>query len=114
MQLRIDATTTEADKVELYENGQLVKSTSSTNTTTSMLELFDHLLKQSNSSPHSIDEIHVEPGPGTRFTRTRLSVAFANALGFALKIPVNQQAFIISSYSREPNITTAKSNKNAK
>jgi|SRR3990167_742794 len=37
-----------------------------------------------------ITEIEVNPGPGS-FTGTRIGITIANALGFALGIPVNGQ-----------------------
>jgi tRNA A37 threonylcarbamoyladenosine modification protein TsaB len=55
-----------------------------------------------------ITEIVVNPGPGS-FTGTRVGVAIANALGFALNIPVNNQSTPVTpNYSEDPHITTPK------
>lgn len=46
------------------------------------------ILKKNKKSIKDITEVKVNPGPGS-FTGTRVGVAVANALGFALDIPVN-------------------------
>ena len=46
------------------------------------------LLKAQSSKLQAITEIEVNPGPGS-FTGLRVGAAIANALGYALKIPVN-------------------------
>lgn len=46
------------------------------------------ILKKNNKSIKDITEVKVNLGPGS-FTGTRVGVAVANALGFALNIPVN-------------------------
>lgn len=53
-----------------------------------ILKLVDEALTQAGLERGGITEIEVNPGPGD-FTSTRVGVAVANALGFALKIPVN-------------------------
>ncbi len=58
--------------------------------------------------PADLTSIEVNPGPGS-FTGSRLGVTIANALGFALKIPVNGQKQPIEVvYSAPPSITTPK------
>ena len=52
------------------------------------LILINKLLKRNRINPTEVDEIEVNTGPGS-FTGTRVGVAIANALGFALDIPVN-------------------------
>lgn len=46
------------------------------------------ILKKNKLVLRDLKGIEVNPGPGS-FTGTRVGVAVANALGFALKIPVN-------------------------
>ncbi len=47
-----------------------------------------HCLQEQNVRPEDIDELEVNPGPGS-FTGTRVGVAIANMLGYALDIKVN-------------------------
>lgn len=53
-----------------------------------LLPLIVKLLKDNNKSLSDLDEIMVDKGPGS-FTGLRVGVSVANALGFALNIPVN-------------------------
>lgn len=53
-----------------------------------VLPMIEKLLKAKGIKLEDITEIEVNPGPGS-FTGLRVGVAIANALGYALKIPVN-------------------------
>lgn len=53
-----------------------------------LLNLITKLLKKTKLDLKDLDEIKVETGPGS-FTGIRVGVSVANALGFALNIPVN-------------------------
>ncbi len=53
-----------------------------------LLPLIVKILKKQKANFKDISEIKVETGPGS-FTGTRVGTAVANALGFALNIPVN-------------------------
>ena len=85
-------------EVVLKRNGQVVKSLSEENEYGSqvLLPLIFKLLRTStpgvSSQFHSgsvkLKGIEVETGPGS-FTGLRVGVSVANALGFALGIPVN-------------------------
>lgn len=58
-----------------------------------------------NLKPIDITGIEVNVGPGS-FTGTRIGVSIANALGFALKVPVNgQNSPLEPIYSSPPSIT---------
>lgn len=72
------------------------------------LQLLPELLSLAGKNVDEISEIEVVPGPGDRFTRTRSSVVFANALAAALQIPVNNKPFELPIYHQEPNITLKK------
>lgn len=67
-----------------------------------------HCLEEQNIHPEDIDEIEVNPGPGS-FTGTRVGVAIANVLGFALDIKVNGSMTPVEPiYSSPPSITQKK------
>lgn len=53
-----------------------------------VLPLVDELLKKHSVEPEELDAVEVNAGPGS-FTGVRVGVAIANALSFALQIPVN-------------------------
>lgn len=55
-----------------------------------VLPMIERLLKKQKTKFSDITEIEVFEGPGS-FTGLRVGVAIANALGFALKIPVNNK-----------------------
>lgn len=53
-----------------------------------VLPMVEELLAKKGKKLADITEIEVKTGPGS-FTGLRVGAAIANALGFALKIPVN-------------------------
>ncbi|MEX2028228.1 MAG: tRNA (adenosine(37)-N6)-threonylcarbamoyltransferase complex dimerization subunit type 1 TsaB [Candidatus Curtissbacteria bacterium] len=53
-----------------------------------LIPLIVKILKKQKAALGDISEIKVETGPGS-FTGTRVGAAVANALGYALDIPVN-------------------------
>ncbi len=55
-----------------------------------LLAEIDQVLKKSRVSLKQIKEIKVNLGPGS-FTGLRVGISVANALGWALKIPINNQ-----------------------
>jgi len=62
--------------------------------TSNLLSLINRIIKTTGSSINQIKEIGVNLGPGS-FTSLRIGVAVANALGWALKIPVNGKRQIV-------------------
>ena len=66
--------------------------------TKKLLSLIDKNINDTGSSINRIEEIKVNLGPGS-FTGLRVGVAVANALGWALKIPVNgKRQIVIPTY----------------
>jgi tRNA threonylcarbamoyladenosine biosynthesis protein TsaB len=55
-----------------------------------VLKLVQELLEKHGKNITDITEIEVFPGPGS-YTGLRVGITIANALGYALKIPVNGQ-----------------------
>ncbi len=55
-----------------------------------VIPLIQELVKKHQKEIHDITEIEVVVGPGS-FTGLRVGVAIANALGYALQVPVNGQ-----------------------
>ncbi len=55
-----------------------------------VLPLVQKLLKKHKLSIHDITNIEVATGPGS-FTGLRVGISIANALSFALNIPINNQ-----------------------
>lgn len=96
----------------LAEGGKVIaeyNGTQSFNHAQHLLPSINNLVQTNNLTLTDISAITVNPGPGS-FTGTRVGVAVANALSFALNIPVNNlpvgQARPI--YDREPNISQPK------
>lgn len=75
-----------------------------------LLPEIERLLKLHNLLRNSLRKILVNPGPGG-FSSTRTGVAMANALAYALNIPVAEwpsgkiKALVLPRYSHEPRIT---------
>ena len=66
-------------------------------------------LEKEHLKQEDITEVVVNAGPGS-FTGTRIGVTIANALGFALGIPVNGQNNPVEPvYSSPPSTTSPKS-----
>lgn len=62
------------------------------------LILIDKILKKNKTKLNEIEEIGVNPGPGS-FTGTRVGVAIANALAYGLNIKVNKKKQINPRYN---------------
>lgn len=85
MILHIDTKDQKVVRVSLKKDGEVVKSLSKENEygSQALLPLIKKII-----NPKDISAIEVETGPGS-FTGLRVGVAVANALGYALNIPVN-------------------------
>lgn len=88
MILHIDTSKREEVVVGLEINGKVRKKIVKNVQSQNVLILIDKLLKEKKFKLKDIKEIEVKTGPGS-FTGLRVGISVANALGFALKIPVN-------------------------
>ena len=112
MQLLIDTTTQGKISLAIYSRTKLVaKSTTATDKISeSLLAEIAKLLKKHKLGLKNLSKVLVNPGPG-RFSSTRTGVATANALGFALGIPVAEwpsgkiREIVLPKYDKLPNIT---------
>lgn len=67
-----------------------------------------HCLREQNIKPEDIDSLEVNPGPGS-FTGTRVGVAIANILSYALEVKVNGSYSPVDPiYSSPPSISKNK------
>ena len=91
MILKIDTTKHHEVKVELTDpkRGKIQKLVEKQKVGSQVLSpMIVKILKRNKLSFKDLTAVEVNPGPGS-FTGTRVGVAVANALGFALDIPVN-------------------------
>lgn len=90
--LFIDTTNTNEAKVSLQIREQKFekKSASTILRSQSVLPLIDELLKEHGLVMSDINEVFVNVGPGS-YTGIKVGIAIANAIGYALKIPINNQ-----------------------
>ena len=91
MILKIDTTKREKIVVELADpkNGKKDKLVQKQKLGSQvLLPMIAKILKKNKITFGNLTSIEVNPGPGS-FTGTRVGVSVANALGFALNIPVN-------------------------
>ena len=86
MKLHIDTSSNQKTIIRLG-NTELVEDSSVWRSQV-LLPMIDELLKKEGKMVGEIREIRVVEGTGS-FTGLRVGVAVANALGYALKIPVN-------------------------
>ena len=94
MVLHINTKDQKVVKVSLKKDGKVVKSLRESREYGSqvLLPLVIKLLRTTNYELKTLQGIEVETGPGS-FTGLRVGVSVANALGFALGIPINGKKF---------------------
>ena len=91
MKLKIDTTKREEVKVELEDprNGKTQRLIQKQKLGSQvLLPMIVKILKKNELNLKDLTAVEVNCGPGS-FTGTRVGVSVANALGFALDIPVN-------------------------
>lgn len=90
MKLYIDTRNREKISIVIFEKDKILiskEANSQINSNTALLLLKDTLI-EAGLEMERISEIEVEKGPGS-YTGTRVGVAIANSLSFALQIPIN-------------------------
>ena len=92
MILYIDTKDQKVVRVFLKDKAKVVGNLSEENKfgSQALLPLIEKILKQEKIAYKDLKGIEVETGPGS-FTGLRVGVSVANALGFALNIPVNRK-----------------------
>lgn len=108
MKLFIDTSSNQKTIVKL-DSKALIKTHTSPQSQ-ALLTVIAELLKREGKTVTDLTEIVVTPGPGA-FTSLRIGVAVANALSFALKIPVNGHKLgtpVAPKYGKPPNISQPK------
>ena len=86
MKLYIDSSDREEIVVGL--DGEKFKTKARKDKSQKLLPFIDELLKKKGKKMKEITEIEVNTGPGS-YTGLRVGVSVANAIGWALGIPVN-------------------------
>lgn len=92
MKLYINTKDPKVVEVALIDDGKIIKSLSEENEYGSqvLLPLIMKLLRTTNNELRTLKGIEVEEGPGS-FTGLRVGASVAQALGFSLNIPVNEE-----------------------
>lgn len=88
MKLYID--TSDREKIIVGIDGKRFESKAKEQTSQKLLPFIDEVLKKEGKSVEDISEVEVNTGPGS-FTGLRIGVSVANALGWALDVPVNDK-----------------------
>ena len=86
MRLFID--TSNSEKIVVGFDDKRYETSSRKEKSQMLLPFIEELLKKENKTFKNISEIKVNTGPGS-FTGLRVGVSVANALGWALGVPVN-------------------------
>ncbi len=115
MDLMIDTTERGKIKLGLFRDRDLIGSTEkeTDKISESLLLEIERLMKKCKVTLQDLKQISVNPGPGG-FSSTRTGVAVANALSYALGIPVIESSsgrikeMVVPKYDKQPNITKAK------
>lgn len=92
MILHINTSDRKKIEVALKEEGKIIASKFAENDFGSqvLLNLITQILKENQLEFKDLKGVEVEKGPGS-YTGLKVGASVANALGFALKIPVNNK-----------------------
>lgn len=97
--LFIDTTDNKETKVSLkLDKKEETLSENSKPKSQNTLILIEKILKKNKLKPSQVDEIEVNPGPGS-FTGTRVGVAIGNALAYGLKVRINKKKQVVPRYN---------------
>ncbi len=90
--IRIDTSDNKQIIIQLVIDGKIIESflKSTLLKSDACLPLINDLLNKNKVDILEVDEIEVNQGPGS-FTGLRVGASIANALGYLLKIPVNNK-----------------------
>lgn len=88
MKLYIDTRDRKKINIAISEKKIIISKANSQINSDTVLSLLKKALSDLDLGIDKITEIEVERGPGS-YTGTRIGVAIANALSFALQIPIN-------------------------
>lgn len=88
MKLYID--TSDRNKIVVGIEEQRFESEAKDGVSQKLVSFIDEVLEKNKLTTKDITQIEVNTGPGS-FTGLRVGVAVANAMGFALHVPVNGQ-----------------------
>jgi len=108
MKLFIDSSDNKKTIIKL--NGKQFTKTYSSPREQNVLGAIQQALKKEDKTLKDITEIKVNTGPGS-FTGLRVGISIANALSYALKIPINDKkpgTTITPAYGKPPNISPSK------
>ncbi len=110
MEIGINTCSEDFDVITLSRDSKILAQTSTppSKSSNQLLALIDQLLIQNQLNLKEVTAINVNPGPGNRFTRTRVGVTIANALAYGLNVSINNKKFEIPIYHLEPTITQPK------
>ena len=86
MKLYID--TSQREEITISLDGEVFKTNSKKEKSQRLLPFIDEVLRKKRRTLNDLTEIEVNTGPGS-FTGLKVGVSVAQALGWALKIPVN-------------------------
>ncbi len=86
--MKLYINTSDGEKITVGIDDNKFETESRKDKSQKLLPFIDELLKKKGKKIQDITEIEVETGPGS-YTGLRVGVSVANAIGWALGIPVN-------------------------
>lgn len=108
MTLYLDTTNFNKARLAIKDGDEIVAKrevTAGKNLSQNLLAEIDLLLTQNHHKIGNVKAVEVATKSVNTFTGTRVGITVANALGFALDVPVNGKKMVAAKYEREPNIS---------